>query len=138
MGLFGKSFEEKVTDAIETIKTSNYQVNNLEAEIEDKVVTLKGTVPDMENLKNIVTEFNNLVETENTINKIKIEKPDTMVSSQEETARIHVVVPGDTLGKIAKNYYGKSSMYMKIFEANKNILDDPNVIQVGQKLIIPK
>ncbi len=38
------------------------------------------------------------------------------------TLRIHKVVAGDTLSKIAQTYYGKASDYMKIFNANKNIL----------------
>ena len=51
--------------------------------------------------------------------------------------RIHEVVSGDTLGHIAQHYYGKASLYMKIFEANKDQLTDPNKIKVGQKLRIP-
>jgi nucleoid-associated protein YgaU len=49
----------------------------------------------------------------------------------------HEVVAGDTLSKIAKQYYGDAGLYMKIFEANRNILKDPNLIKVGQKLRIP-
>jgi len=48
------------------------------------------------------------------------------------------VKPGDSLSKIAKSAYDNAGEYMRIFEANKNILKDPNVIQPGQKLIIPK
>jgi nucleoid-associated protein YgaU len=53
------------------------------------------------------------------------------------TLRIHKVVAGDTLSKIAKKYYGNANEYMKIFEANKNILKDPDKIFPGQELIIP-
>ena len=49
----------------------------------------------------------------------------------------HEVKKGDTLSKIAERYYGDGSLYMKIFEANRNILRDPNLIKVGQKLRIP-
>lgn len=49
----------------------------------------------------------------------------------------HVVVSGDTLGKIAKQYYGDSALYMTIFDANKDQLKDPNKIFPGQKLRIP-
>jgi len=49
----------------------------------------------------------------------------------------HEVVAGDTLSKIALKYYGDASLYMKIFEANKDSLKDPNMIRVGQKLRIP-
>jgi nucleoid-associated protein YgaU len=51
--------------------------------------------------------------------------------------RVHNVVAGDTLSKIAKKYYGKANDYMKIFEANKDKLKDPDKIFPGQELIIP-
>ena len=49
----------------------------------------------------------------------------------------HTVSSGDTLGKIAKQYYGNASKYNAIFEANTNILKNPDVIKVGQELVIP-
>lgn len=49
----------------------------------------------------------------------------------------HEVKKGETLGKIAEKYYGDPSLYKDIFEANKNILKDPNKIFPGQKLRIP-
>lgn len=49
----------------------------------------------------------------------------------------HVVVSGDTLSKIAQKYYGDAALYDKIFQANRDILKDPNKISVGQKLKIP-
>jgi len=52
-------------------------------------------------------------------------------------AKTHTVVRGDTLWKIAEHYYGKGNDYMKIFEANRDQLDDPDKIQVGQVLQIP-
>ena len=49
----------------------------------------------------------------------------------------YVVQSGDTLSKIAQRYYGDASLYNKIFEANRDVLKDPNKIQPGQKLRIP-
>ena len=48
------------------------------------------------------------------------------------------VQPGDSLSKIAKEFYGNASDYMRIFEANKDTLNDPNKIQIGQELVIPE
>jgi nucleoid-associated protein YgaU len=50
---------------------------------------------------------------------------------------VHTVASGDTLSKLAKRYLGDAGAYMKIFEANKDILKDPNLIKVGQELKIP-
>lgn len=60
-----------------------------------------------------------------------------MAEDQFDAAQYYVVKKGDTLWKIAESYYGDGSLYKKIFEANKDILKDPNVIKVGQKLRIP-
>ncbi len=49
----------------------------------------------------------------------------------------HTVKSGDTLGKIAKHYYGDASKYQKIFAANSDILKNPDVIHPDQELIIP-
>ena len=49
----------------------------------------------------------------------------------------HTVEKGESLSKISKKYYGDPMKYNKIFEANKNILDNPDVIHPGQELEIP-
>lgn len=49
----------------------------------------------------------------------------------------HTVKSGESLSKIAKHYYKDASAYMKIFNANKNILKDPDMIHPGQVLTIP-
>lgn len=53
-------------------------------------------------------------------------------------ARTYTVKSGDTLSKIAKAHYGDASTYNKIFDANRNILKDPDKIQPGQVLTIPE
>ena len=47
------------------------------------------------------------------------------------------MVRGDTLSKIAKQYYGNANAYMPIFEANKPMLTHPDKIYPGQVLRIP-
>jgi nucleoid-associated protein YgaU len=49
----------------------------------------------------------------------------------------YTVVAGDSLSKISHHFYGSPNHYMRIFDANKDILTDPNVIQIGQELVIP-
>ena len=49
----------------------------------------------------------------------------------------YTVQAGDTLSKIAKEYYGDADQYQRIFEANRDQLDDPSNISVGQTLKIP-
>lgn len=52
-------------------------------------------------------------------------------------AKTYVVQSGDSLSKIAKEHYGNANDYMKIFEANRDKLSDPDKIQPGQELVIP-
>jgi nucleoid-associated protein YgaU len=49
----------------------------------------------------------------------------------------YTVRAGDSLLKIAKQFYGDANQYMRIFDANQDQLDDPNKVQVGQELSIP-
>ena len=51
--------------------------------------------------------------------------------------RIHVVEKGESLSKIAQQYYGKASLWTKIHEANKDQIKNPDLIKPGQKLRIP-
>ncbi|GAA4274227.1 LysM peptidoglycan-binding domain-containing protein [Aquimarina gracilis] len=49
----------------------------------------------------------------------------------------HVVKSGESLSKIAKHYYGDPMKYKAIFEANTNILKNPDIIHPDQELVIP-
>jgi len=49
----------------------------------------------------------------------------------------YTVQQGDTLSKISRQHYGDGNKYMKIFEANRDKLKDPDKIQIGQVLTIP-
>ena len=52
-------------------------------------------------------------------------------------SKTYTVQSGDTLSKIAKDFYGNANEYNKIFEANQDKLSSPDKIQVGQELVIP-
>ena len=54
-----------------------------------------------------------------------------------EPAATYIVKPGDTLSAIAKQHLGDANAYMKIFDANRDQLNDPDKIKPGQTLKIP-
>ena len=138
MGLFGSSFDEKVRAALDAVRALGLGVTDLDARVQGKVVTLSGTAPNMDVKARVMQEFDTRVETDNTLNQIRVAKAEPLVlpgPAAEE--KWHVVVSGDTLSGLAKKYYGKASLYMKIFEANKDQLTNPDLIKVGQKLRIP-
>lgn len=55
-----------------------------------------------------------------------------------QNQRNYTVKPGDTLSSISREFYGDAGQYLKIFEANRDILRNPNMISPGQKLVIPE
>ena len=57
--------------------------------------------------------------------------------SSNSNSKTHTVKKGETLGKIATEYYGSSSQWVKIYNANKDTVPDPNRVRPGQTLIIP-
>ena len=57
---------------------------------------------------------------------------------QGSGAQTYEVKSGDNLSKISKQFYGDAGEYMRIFYANRDQLKDPDKIQIGQKLVIPK
>ena len=71
---------------------------------------------------------------------IEEEMPDfsNVQSGSSSTAtKIYVVVSGDSLSKIAKREYGNANEWKRIYEANQDLLKDPDKIYPGQKLKIP-
>ena len=82
----------------------------------------------LDNIKNIGDELLHAVD------KNVDDKPVTAAGSN----RTYTVKSGDTLSAIARQFYNDASQYMKIFEANKNLLSSPDKIAPGQVLTIPE
>jgi nucleoid-associated protein YgaU len=61
----------------------------------------------------------------------------TLATEPEEESKFHTVKKGEYLSLIAKQYYGDAMKYPVIFEANRPMLTDPNLIYPGQVLRIP-
>jgi nucleoid-associated protein YgaU len=62
---------------------------------------------------------------------------DPSLAPSAPAQKTYTVAAGDSLSKIAKQFYGNANEYMKIFDANKDKLTDPNSIKPGQQLVIP-
>lgn len=93
-------------------------------------VTVYGIAPDQQTKEKIVLCCGNV------INVASVNDQMTVDQSEPE-AQYYTVVRGDTLSKIAKQYYGDSNKYNAIFEANKPMLKSPDLIYPGQMLRIP-
>jgi nucleoid-associated protein YgaU len=71
--------------------------------------------------------------------KASAASPDDSAKPAAKSAepRIHVVVEGDSLTKIAKQYYGSANRYEEILAANRDVIRNENILTVGTKLKIP-
>ncbi|MFD2725712.1 peptidoglycan-binding protein LysM [Hyunsoonleella rubra] len=114
----------------ETINDLQLQVENLNVFIDDETATVSGAANDQATKEKVVLVVGNS-------SGIAFVDDQMTVENVEPEAQFHTVVSGDTLGKIAKKYYGNAMKYPVIFEANKPMLTDPDKIYPGQVLRIP-
>ena len=116
------------------IKTTG--LSNLDVQFDDGTVTICGDCQNQAVRDQAILIAGNIQGVEKVIAD-DLRAPEPKPEEPEEKAEIYEIVSGDTLGAIAKRYYGNASKYMKIFEANKDIISDPNKIYPGQKIRIP-
>jgi len=114
----------------ETVSDLQLQVEGLNINIVDDTATISGMAYDQATKEKVVLVVGNS-------NGIATVDDQMTVEHAEPEAQFHTVVSGDTLGKIAKNYYSNAMKYPVIFEANKPMLTDPDKIYPGQVLRIP-
>ena len=123
--------EEAPEKIKEHIQADNPGVDNLEVAVNDGIVSLSGTASSAEAVENAVLMAGNVKGVSEVTAEGVTAPPPTIKTEYYE------IMAGDTLSAIAQKYYGKASAYMKIFEANKEVIKDPNKIYVGQKIRIP-
>ncbi len=131
----GKKIFNKEEEAPAKIKAlieeDNPGVKNLEVSVSDGKVSLTGEAESAEALEKAVLMAGN-IKGIGEVNSDSVAAPVSAVKVE-----YYEIVSGDTLSGIAKKFYGKGSAYMRIFEANKEVIKDPDKIFVGQKIRIP-
>ncbi len=150
MGLFDKMFgsdaqeeaaeqfgtlKSKYQSVLSTIENEDVRLHNLHVEGEKLVI--KGEAPN-EDAKNKVWDQIKLVDAAFNDLHAEIAVNPNLGVTDTANATTYTVQSGDSLSKIAQEQLGNSNEYMKIFYANRDKLSDPNMIQVGQELVIPK
>jgi nucleoid-associated protein YgaU len=115
----------------ETIRDLQLQVEGLSVHINGDQAIISGMAYDQATKEKVVLVVGNS-------NGIATVDDQMTVEHVEPEAQFHTVVSGDTLGKIAKKYYGNAMKYPVIFDANKPMLKSPDLIYPGQVLRIPQ
>jgi nucleoid-associated protein YgaU len=128
------ALNETASQAIERyIGSQGLKADSLDVKYDgaSQTVTVSGVAPDQATKEKIVLCCGNVSSV------AKVNDMLTVATPSEPESKYHTVKSGDTLSKIAKEAYGDANAYMKIFEANKPMLSDPNKIYPGQMLRIP-
>jgi nucleoid-associated protein YgaU len=127
---------QKYSTVLNMADKQGVQLTNLH--LQDEKLYFKGIAPS-EEAKNIVWDQIKLVDADYSDLTADIDVRPAAQAAPAAAAqnKSYTVKSGDTLSKISKEFYGDSNEYMRIFYANRDKLKDPDMIQVGQQLIIP-
>jgi nucleoid-associated protein YgaU len=141
MGLFdfvkeiGRKLFNRDEEAAEKIKKhieeSNPGIDGLQVEFKNGMVSISGQATSAEAMEKAVLMAGN-VQGVSEVNIDKLQAPPVQAKVE-----YYIIKKGDTLSAIAKQFYGKANDYPRIFEANREVIKDANLIFPGQKIRIP-
>ena len=143
MGLFSfltnsgkKTIDSKAENSVNASKIVDYiqlygfDITDLDIEIDGETAKVWGVAVNQATREKVLLAIGNTKGIASVDDKMTTEIP-------EPEAKFYTVVSGDSLSKIAKNYYGDAMKYNEIFKANEPMLKDVNQIYPGQVLRIP-
>ena len=131
--------KQKYQSVLNLADQQQIQFQNLH--IQDNKLYIKGLAPS-EDAKNKFWDQIKLVNpnTDDVTAEINVDSSRALgaaVGGAQAGGETYEIKSGDTLSKISKQFYGNANEYMRIFYANRDKLNDPDKIQVGQELKIP-
>jgi LysM repeat protein len=142
-------FEElknKYKSALDAVRQNGVVLSHVN--IQDNKLFIQGAAPSEEaknavwnQIKSVDSTYSDLIcdlTVDPSLAPAKAQTAAAGASAGGRTAsRTYKVQPGDSLSKIAKEFYGDATKYQRIFEANRDKLENPDKIQAGQELVIP-
>lgn len=132
--IFGK--EQEADESIQAhIEENNPGIEDMQVSYNDGVVNLTGTAESPEAMEKAVLMAGNIQGVEE-VNIDGMSLPED-TEKATENVEYYVIQSGDTLSKLAAKYYGNATDYPRIFDANREVIIDPDKIYVGQKIRIP-
>ena len=111
------------------------QVDDLQVDYDDGAVTLSGSVESHATKQKAVLLAGNIKGVE----KVDDSGLTVKQASDPEDANhvFYTIQSGDSLSKIAKRYYGDANKWHTLFEANREVIEDPDLIYPGQQIRVP-
>lgn len=122
--------KQKYDRALKMMTEKGIKLQNLH--VEDNKLFMRGAAPS-EQAKGAV--WSEIVAADSAHADVALDL--TVDPSLAPAVQSYSVKSGDTLSKISKQFYGDANKYMKIYEANRDTLSDPDKIKPGQVLKIP-
>lgn len=113
------------------IEADNPGVRDIQVEYQDGVASLSGSADTPEAMEKAVLLAGNV----KGVGEVKADNLKAPVATGK--VEYYVIQSGDTLSGLAKKYYVNAMAYNRIFEANREVIKDPDKIYVGQKIRIP-
>jgi LysM repeat protein len=122
----------------QTLEINLSPIKDLSVEFDDGKVTLCGECMSPGDRERAILVAGNIQGVEQVVaGDLTSRAPAPEEPEPEPEGQIYEIQSGDSLSKIAKEHYGDAMKYMKIFEANRGVIDDPDKIYPGQKIRIP-
>ena len=114
------------------------QVENLKVTYEDGLVRLSGLVESIASKQKAVLLAGNVKGVEKVNDDGLQVKPQPPAAPPEPEFTFYTIVKGDSLSKIAKKHYGDALKWNTLFEANREVIQNPDLIYPGQVIRVPK
>ena len=130
--VFGIGDADAAEKIKENIEANNPGVTDLSVSLDDEICTLGGNCNSAEAKEKTVLMAGNMKGVGSVIGDALV-APEPVAEPE-----YYVIQSGDTLWGIASKFLGNGSKYPEIFEANREVIEDPDKIFVGQKIRIPK
>lgn len=128
--LFGS--QDQAAEKIKAkIEAANPGVRDLNVTFKDGVVQLSGEADSAEAMEKAVLMAGNV----QGVSEVKADG--IKAPLQQSQVEYYVIQKGDSLSAIAKRYYGDAQQYPRIFDANREVIKNPDLIYPGQKIRVP-
>ncbi|HNY51977.1 MAG TPA: peptidoglycan-binding protein LysM [Bacteroidales bacterium] len=131
-----KKEQEKADLILSHIRKFGFDTSDIKVKVDDDKVILMGSIDTIDNRNKVIVTAGNIEGIAKVDDWLVVKNPPAVAPPPPEK-QYYTVKKGDYLSKIAKEVYGDAKKYNIIFEANKPMLKDPDLIYPGQVLVIP-
>jgi len=136
------SLKQKYQSVFKVIEQQQVRLDHVH--VQDNKLFIGGVAPSTEAKNNVWNQiklvdstYSDLIADITVQERAQTQTAGAAVGGSQGQPQTYTVKAGDTLSRISQQFYGDAAQYMKIFNANRETLTDPNKIVPGQRLTIP-